>query len=78
MSLLPQSRKCSFCGSSIEPGTGKMYVLKSGRIFYFCSGKCQRNMINLGRLAREVKWTEEYRRYKAVRMESSEETEKNE
>ena len=27
---------CSFCGSQLEPGTGKMFVKKDGAIFYFC------------------------------------------
>ncbi len=65
---MPVVRKCSFCGSKIEPGTGKMYVLKSGKVLYFCSSKCQKNMIELGRIPRKVRWTEEYRKYKAIRL----------
>lgn len=65
---MPVVRKCSFCGSKIEPGTGKMYVTKSGKVLYFCSSKCQKNMIELGRIPRKVRWTEEYRKYKAIRL----------
>jgi large subunit ribosomal protein L24e len=47
---------CSFCGESLEPGTGKMFVRKDGGIFYFCSSKCQSNY-RLGRVPRRVVWT---------------------
>ena len=47
---------CSFCGSQLEPGTGKMFVKKDGTIFYFCSTKCQNNQ-KLGRVPRRVQWT---------------------
>ncbi|MHC1635450.1 MAG: 50S ribosomal protein L24e [Candidatus Methanospirareceae archaeon] len=48
--------KCSFCDGDIEMGTGKMYVKKDGTVFYFCSSKCERNMIKLGRKRKKVKW----------------------
>ncbi len=48
---------CSFCGREIPPGTGKMYVAKTGRVFHFCSRKCEKNMLKLGRVARETRWT---------------------
>ena len=48
---------CSFCGSAIEPGTGKMYIRKDGTVFHFDSAKCQRNQVGLGRVNRHVKWT---------------------
>lgn len=53
--------KCSFCEEEIMPGTGKMYVKKDGKIFYFCSMKCQKNMIKLKRKARVIKWTKSFR-----------------
>jgi large subunit ribosomal protein L24e len=37
-------------------GTGKMYVKVSGQIFYFCSSKCEKNLLKLGRISREHKW----------------------
>jgi large subunit ribosomal protein L24e len=48
--------KCSFCGKEIEKGTGKMYVKKDGSVLYFCSGKCEKNMVNLRRKPRKFKW----------------------
>jgi large subunit ribosomal protein L24e len=48
---------CSFCGTDIEPGTGKLYIKKDGTKYNFCSNKCQKNMIELKRVNRNVKWT---------------------
>ncbi len=50
--------KCSFCGREIEKGTGKMYVRANGKIYWFCSSKCEKNMLKLKRDPRSVKWTE--------------------
>jgi len=52
--------KCSFCGEEIERGTGKMYVKKDGKILYFCSMKCEKNMLKLGRKPLQTKWTKFY------------------
>ncbi len=51
--------KCSFCGNDIEKGTGMMFVQNDGKIFYFCSSKCEKNRFKLGRIPRKVKWTDE-------------------
>jgi large subunit ribosomal protein L24e len=51
---------CSFCGEEIEPGTGKMFVKKDGKVLYFCSRKCEKNMIKLKRNPRKFKWTKHY------------------
>jgi large subunit ribosomal protein L24e len=56
--------KCSFCGTEIPPGTGLMYVQKDGKILYFCSKKCEKNMLKLKRKPRKVKWTEEFNNIK--------------
>lgn len=56
--------KCSFCSNEIERGTGKMYVQNDGRIFYFCSSKCQKGQFKLKHKGWEVKWTETFRRLK--------------
>jgi large subunit ribosomal protein L24e len=53
-------RVCSFCGSDIEPGTGKMFIKKDGVVHYFCRSKCQKNMLNLRRLGRDTQWTTTY------------------
>ncbi|MDD3420849.1 MAG: 50S ribosomal protein L24e [Methanocellales archaeon] len=47
--------KCSFCGRSIEPGTGKMFVQSDGAIYFFCSSKCENNFA-LGRVSRKIEW----------------------
>ena len=52
--------KCTFCGTDIPRGTGKMFVKNDGKILYFCSNKCEKNMITLGRKARTTKWTKEH------------------
>jgi|TARA_B100001971_G_C17761891_1_gene320604 large subunit ribosomal protein L24e len=56
--------KCSFCGNDLERGTGKMYVKKDAKIFYFCSMKCEKNLLKLRRKPRNIKWTEEAREVK--------------
>ena len=49
--------ECSFCGHTIEKGTGKIFVLKSGKVFNFCSTKCEKNLMKLKRTPRLIKWT---------------------
>ncbi|AET65310.1 50S ribosomal protein L24e [Methanothrix harundinacea] len=51
-----EERKCSFCNRKIEAGTGKIYAKKDGTVYYFCSSKCEKNMIGLGRVPRRVEW----------------------
>jgi len=53
--------KCTFCGTSLEKGTGKMYVYISGKIDYYCSNKCEKNNLKLNRKPLQVRWTEAYR-----------------
>lgn len=48
---------CSFCETRVEQGTGKMVVAKTGKIMWFCSLKCEKNMVKLGRDPRKFKWT---------------------
>lgn len=47
---------CSFCKHELDRGTGKMFVRRDGSALYFCSTKCQRNMMDLGRTPRKVLW----------------------
>jgi large subunit ribosomal protein L24e len=54
--------ECTFCGTMINKGTGKMLVKKDGKILYFCSRKCEKNMTQLKRKPREHKWTKESRK----------------
>lgn len=51
---------CTFCGNRIEKGTGKIFVFKTGKIAYYCSMKCEKNMLKLGRKARDLKWTKNF------------------
>ncbi len=55
--------KCSFCGNEIEKGTGMIYVEKIGKVYHFCSTKCERN-VDLGRKSKHVRWTQEFRKLK--------------
>ncbi|NOY10645.1 MAG: 50S ribosomal protein L24e [Archaeoglobi archaeon] len=55
-----EKRICSFCGEEIEPGTGKIYVRRDGKILHFCSRKCEKNMVVLKRNPRKLKWTKYY------------------
>ncbi len=56
--------KCDFCGTNIEPGTGKMLIMKDGKIINFCSNKCEKNMFKLNRKPRTTRWTEEFKKSK--------------
>ena len=57
-----ERKVCTFCGNEIEPGTGKMFIRKDGTIFNFCSMKCQKNLLKLGRVPRRVRWTKNFKR----------------
>ena len=47
--------KCSFCGKDIPENSGLMFVTNEGKIFWYCSSKCEKN-VKLGRIPRKVKW----------------------
>lgn len=53
---MADKRVCSFCGADIEPGTGKMFVRDNATILFFCTNKCQKNMLELKRNPRRVGW----------------------
>jgi large subunit ribosomal protein L24e len=55
--MMPQERDCDYCGKSIEPGTGTMFVSTDGTVTHYCSSKCESNA-DLGREARDLEWTE--------------------
>ncbi len=50
--------KCSFCNKQLETGMGLMYVEKTGKILYFDSKKCEKNLLKLGRDPRRFKWAQ--------------------
>jgi large subunit ribosomal protein L24e len=66
-----ERRVCTFCGEEIEPGTGRMYIKKDGVVFNFCTSKCFKNMIQLGRVPRRTTWTQYYAREKQIRMKGA-------
>jgi large subunit ribosomal protein L24e len=48
---------CSFCKSELAKGTGKMLIKNSGKILWFCSRKCEKNMLQLKRNPVKFKWS---------------------
>jgi large subunit ribosomal protein L24e len=59
--------KCDFCGEEIERGTGMMFVKDDGKIYHFCSSKCENNTLKLGRKPRQTRWTQEFRDFNMKR-----------
>lgn len=57
---MPKPKRCVFCGREFNFGTGIMYVNNDGSIFWFCSSKCRKNQLKLGRDPRKLKWTMYY------------------
>lgn len=53
---------CSFCGVDIPKGRGLLFSKKDGTTFYFCSSKCRRNQLNLGRVGKKIKWAKKTRK----------------
>ncbi len=66
-----ERRVCTFCGDEIEPGTGRMYIKKDGVVYNFCSSKCYKNLVILGRVPRRTTWTRSYEREKQVRIKGA-------
>jgi len=52
--------KCSFCGTEVKKGSGKVFVKDNGQVLNFCSSKCEKNLLVLKRDARKFKWTESF------------------
>jgi large subunit ribosomal protein L24e len=61
-------QKCTFCGTSIAQGTGKLFIRKDAKMIWLCSNKCEKNMNKLKRKSRETTWTEDYAKEKKSRM----------
>jgi len=53
--------KCTFCGIVLPRGTGKMYVQKDGKVLFFCTMKCEKNLLKLRRKAITTKWSGRYK-----------------
>ena len=56
--------RCSFCENVIKPGTGKVFVRKTGKLLNFCSNKCEKNLLKLKRKPATVKWTKTFQKEK--------------
>lgn len=56
--------RCSFCGETLVRGTGKMFVHTDGRIAYYCSSKCEKNMLKLRRNPNVTRWTKRFEELK--------------
>ncbi|MBY9002021.1 MAG: 50S ribosomal protein L24e [Candidatus Heimdallarchaeota archaeon] len=59
---MPKTRKCSYCGTEVEHGTGLLFVQKTGTVLTFCSNKCKKSQLVLKRDPKKLKWTERYER----------------
>ncbi|MCE4618975.1 MAG: TRASH domain-containing protein [Desulfurococcales archaeon] len=53
---MPKLRTCDYCGRSIEPGTGIMFVTRRGQVLWFCSSKCYKNFLKLRRRPDRLAW----------------------
>lgn len=53
--------KCVFCGKEEPDFLGVHLIKNDGNVDFFCSSKCRKNTLNLGRDKRKIKWTEAYR-----------------
>ena len=53
--------KCSFCGHDLDRGTGKLLIWNSGKQDFFCSNRCEKNLLKLKRTPLQTPWTKKYR-----------------
>lgn len=53
--------KCSYCGKKMEPGTGKVFAKSTGKAWWFCSKKCEKNF-KMGRNPKNLTWIEKSRK----------------
>ncbi len=58
---------CIFCAHELAPGTGKLLVKNDGRLWYFCSRKCEKALLQLNRQARLTPWSAQSERALARR-----------
>ncbi len=49
--------KCVFCGCEQDDFRGTYLIKNDGTINYYCSLKCRKNHLKLGRDKRKLKWT---------------------
>jgi len=58
MSMLIKS--CSFCNRPIAKVSGTMLAKIEGTKLLSCSSKCKKNLLDLKRDPRKLKWTKKY------------------
>lgn len=63
--------KCVFCGKEEDSFKGVHFITNEGSVNFYCSSKCRKNAMKLGRDKRKVKWTEAYK----LKMEKEARTE---
>lgn len=65
--------KCVFCGREENDFIGVHLVKNDGTVNFYCSSKCRKNSLKLGRDRRNLKWTEAFyvTREKAAKREAS-------
>ncbi len=52
--------KCNFCGREDSPHKGLHLIKNDGKVAFFCSSKCRKNAMNLGRDNRKMRWAEAF------------------
>ncbi len=62
---------CNFCGYGIPRGTEYIFVTSKGKALHFCSSKCYKNLVKLGRTPRATRWTKSYFDDKEARMKTA-------
>ena len=65
---------CTYSGKEIPPGTGLMYVKTDGKVLWFLDRKAEKGFTALKRKPRNVRWTAEAHKAKAVAKTAAEHT----
>ena len=60
--MVTKTDPCSFCEYRIYPGTGRKYVAKDGKVYYFISYKVA-SLFHQRKKAVKITWTQSWRRF---------------
>ena len=55
---MAETKTCSITGKPIPPGTGMIFVKKTGQVLYFINSKAKKNDIKLNRVPARTRWTD--------------------